>query len=43
MTLRSHPDGPGYREPDADVFTSPEPLASAELARAGGWRDSQQG
>ena len=41
VTLRSHPDGPSYREPDADIFTSPEPLASAELAREGGWLDSE--
>jgi hypothetical protein len=22
VTLRSHPDGPGLRQPDADVFTA---------------------
>jgi hypothetical protein len=39
VTLRSHPDGPGIRQPDADVFTTPEPLGHAMLAREGGWRD----
>jgi hypothetical protein len=43
VTLRSHPDGPGLRQPDADVFTNPEPLSHADLARSGGWLDSQQG
>jgi hypothetical protein len=41
VTLRAHADGPGFLQADADIFTKPEPLASAELAREGGWRDPQ--
>jgi hypothetical protein len=41
VTLRAHGDGPGLLQADADVFTRPEPLADATLAREGGRRDSQ--
>jgi hypothetical protein len=39
VTIRAQADGPGIRQPDADVFTCPEPLDGATLARAGGWRN----
>ena len=39
VTIRAQADGPGIRQPDADVFTRPEPLHAATLAREGGWRD----
>ena len=42
VTIRAHVAGPGIRQPDADVFTRPEPLGHATLAREGGWRDYQQ-
>ena len=43
VTVRAHPNGPGFLEADADVYVTPEPLAHATLAREGGWRDSEQG
>jgi hypothetical protein len=36
VTIRAQPDRPGFRQADADIFTSPEPLASAET-RQSGW------
>ncbi len=39
VTLRSIQDGPGIAPPSVDVLLFWEPLAAAELARAGGWRD----
>ena len=41
VTVRAHPDGPGFRDADVDLYLTPEPLACAELARLGGWRDSE--
>jgi hypothetical protein len=41
VTIRANANGPGVRQPDADVFTSPDPLGHASLARAGGWRESE--
>jgi hypothetical protein len=42
VTVRAHADGPGFLQADADIFTKPEPLDAAELAREGGWRESDQ-
>jgi len=39
VTLRPVQDGPGIRPPSVDVLLHHEPLAWAELARSGGWRD----
>jgi len=39
VTLRPVPDGPGLRPPSVEVLLFWEPLAAAELARAGGWHD----
>ena len=36
VTLRAESDGAEH----VDIFLDYEPLASAELARAGGWRDA---
>jgi hypothetical protein len=41
VTVRPLPAGPGFRPPDAEVFLTPEPLASAKLAREGGWLDPE--
>jgi hypothetical protein len=41
VTIRVHVDGPGIHQPDADVFTLPEPLHHAALAREAGWRESE--
>ena len=41
VTVRAHPPGPEFLEADADVYVTPEPLAAAQLAREGGWRDSE--
>jgi hypothetical protein len=38
VTLKPIVDGPGLRQPSVDVVLHWEPLASAELARSGGWR-----
>jgi hypothetical protein len=38
ITLRPESDGP----PHIDIFLAYEPLASAQLARAGGWREVEQ-
>jgi len=38
LTLRSEPDGPDFLPPTADLFLAYEPLAAAELVRAGGRR-----
>src|SRR5262245_31762289 len=38
VTLRAESDG----APHVDIFLDYEPLASAELARTGGWRHSAQ-
>jgi hypothetical protein len=42
VTVRAHPDGPGFCQADIDLYLTPEPLAHAVLAREGGWRDSNQ-
>jgi hypothetical protein len=41
VTIRAHVAGPGIRQPDVDVFTRPEPLRHAALAREAGWGDSE--
>ena len=42
ITVRAHPDGPGFREADVDVYLTPESLAAAELAREFGWHDAPE-
>src|SRR5262245_12530514 len=43
LTLREAPTGPGFLPPAADIFLSYEPRPAAQLARAGGWRPTEQG
>ena len=38
VTLRAIPDGPRLRPPSVEVLLLWEPLAAAQLARAGGWK-----
>jgi hypothetical protein len=40
VTLRTESNRPG--PPSVDVFLAHEPLAAAQLAREGGWRDAEQ-
>lgn len=39
VPLRALAGGPGLRPPAVEVVLCCEPLAAAELARAGGWRE----
>jgi len=39
VTLKPIVDGPGLRPPSVDALLHWEPLAAAELARAGGWSE----
>jgi hypothetical protein len=39
VTLRPIADGPGVRSPSVEVILYWEPLDSAELARASGWKE----
>jgi hypothetical protein len=39
ITLLTESDRPSFLQPSVAVFTAWEPIAAAELARAGGWRD----
>ena len=41
VTVRPLTAGPGFLPADVDVYLTPELLASAPLAREGGWRDSE--
>jgi hypothetical protein len=39
VTLLTSSDRPSFMQPSIEVFTAWEPLAAAQLARAGGWRE----